>query len=55
MLYCSRHNKWVLAIASLNSFARSIGKQIDEKNLLAHDYHWKQLVLPGFDAIMGVR
>lgn len=49
MKYCSRHNMWVMLAVSL----LSIGT-IEEESLLALGYQWKQLVLPGFDKIMGV-
>lgn len=44
--YCSRHDGGVLLAMVLVLF-------IAEKDLLKKSYAWKQLVLPGFDSIMG--
>jgi hypothetical protein len=52
MKYCSRHNMRVMLAASLLTgylFHFAI-----EDWLIAHDFSWKQLVLPEFDLIMGV-
>jgi hypothetical protein len=50
MKYCSRHDIRVLLVVSL--LASGL---VSERILsMTTTFEWKQLVLPGFDTIMGV-
>lgn len=54
MKYCSRHNIGVMVCLVLREKVAGKFYWVSERWLIAKGYEWKQLVLPGFDKIMGV-
>ena len=54
MNYCSMNDTWVMVVASVLNVAKLLNKDIDVNSFLSHGFQWKQLVLPGFELLMGV-